>query len=38
MRIAKNIALPSQIAALNYGMVAFIIALPTMVVLYRWLL
>jgi hypothetical protein len=38
MNMAKNIALTSHIAAVNYGLVAFIVALPTMVVLYRWLL
>lgn len=38
MNIAKNIALTSHIAAINYGLAAFIVALPTMVVLYRWLI
>ena len=38
MNMAKNFALASNIAAVNYGFVAFIVALPTMVVLYRWLL
>ena len=38
MDMAKNFALASNIAAVNYGLVAFIVALPTMVVLYHWLL
>jgi len=36
MDIAKNSALPSHIVALNYGLTAFIVALPAMVALYRW--
>ena len=38
MDTAKKFALASNIAAVNYGLAAFIVALPTMVVLYRWLL
>ena len=38
MNTFKNMVFPFPVMAANYGMVAFIVALPAMVVLYRWFL
>ena len=38
MNTIKNAVLPFPIAALNHALVAFVVALPTMVILYRWLM